>query len=85
MLLIIIFKGNLTFDIFISAVKRLIVINRIQNKSLCLHNICLCTVIFICDIIYMNINTSNIFFTVVQNICCMCFFIYTHNKYTQYD
>ncbi len=26
-----------------SAVKRLIVINRIQNKS-CLHNICVCTV-----------------------------------------
>ncbi len=27
-----------------SAVKRLIVINRIQNKSFCLHNICVCTV-----------------------------------------
>ncbi len=25
---------------FISAVKRLITINRIQNKSFCLHNIC---------------------------------------------
>ncbi len=27
-----------------SAVKRLITINRIQNKSFCLHNICVCTV-----------------------------------------
>ncbi len=27
-----------------SAVKRLIVINHIQNKSFCLHNICVCTV-----------------------------------------
>ncbi len=27
----------------ISAVKRLIAINRIQNKSFCLHNICMCT------------------------------------------
>ncbi len=30
--------------IYISAVKWLIVINRIQNKSFCLHNICVCTV-----------------------------------------
>ncbi len=28
--------------IIFSAVKRLIVINRIQNKSFCLHNICVC-------------------------------------------
>ncbi len=30
--------------IFISAVKWLIAINRIKNKSVCLHNICVCTV-----------------------------------------
>ncbi len=27
-----------------TAVKRLIAINHIQNKSFCLHNICMCTV-----------------------------------------
>ncbi len=26
--------------IYITAVKRLIMINRIQNKSFCLHNVC---------------------------------------------
>ncbi len=36
-----------------SAVKRLIAINRIQNKSFCLHNICVCTV----DIYYAYIKT----------------------------
>ncbi len=30
--------------LYISAVKQLIAINRIQNKSFCLHNICVCTV-----------------------------------------
>ncbi len=30
--------------VYISAVKRLIMINRIQNKSFCLHNKCVCTV-----------------------------------------
>ncbi len=29
---------------YIRVVKRLIAINRIQNKSLCLHNTCVCTV-----------------------------------------
>ncbi len=27
-----------------SGIKRLIVINRIQNKKICLHNICVCVV-----------------------------------------
>ncbi len=31
-------------SVIISAVKRLITINRIQNKSVCLHYICMCTV-----------------------------------------
>jgi len=35
---------NTTIYTYIRAVNRLIVINRIQNKSLCLHNICGCTV-----------------------------------------
>ncbi len=30
--------------IYISAVKRLIAINRIQNKRFCLHNVCECAV-----------------------------------------
>jgi len=33
------FISNLDFSLLIRAVKRLIAINRIQNKSLCLHNI----------------------------------------------
>ncbi len=33
-----------TFYIYISAAKWLIVINLIQNKSFCLHNIYVCTV-----------------------------------------
>ncbi len=37
----------------VSAVKQLITINRIQNKSFCLHNICVCTVY----IYYVYINT----------------------------
>ncbi len=54
----------------ISAVKRLIVINRIQNKSFCLHNICVCVVyiyyVYINTHIYSNtqqytIHTINIF------------------------
>ncbi len=57
------FEFNLGFNLFlfyyiliyiyISAVKRLIVINRIQNKSFCLHNIWVCTV----HIYYANTNT----------------------------
>ncbi len=40
--------------VFSSVVKRLIAINRIQNKSFCLHNICVCTVY----IYYVYINTN---------------------------
>ncbi len=38
----------ITEFIYFSAFKRLIAINRIQNKSFCLHNICLCTVYLLC-------------------------------------
>ncbi len=31
-------------NINITAGQQLIVINRIQNKSFCLHNICVCTI-----------------------------------------
>jgi len=37
-------QDNIHFYVRIGAVKQLIAINRIQNKSLCLHNICACTV-----------------------------------------
>ncbi len=33
-----------SFSVITSAVKRLIAINRIQNKSVCLHNRCVYTV-----------------------------------------
>ncbi len=37
-------QGHILYYIIFSAVKRLITINRIKNKSFCLHNICMCTV-----------------------------------------
>ncbi len=40
--------------IIISTVKELIAINHIQNKSFCLHSICLCNVY----IYYVHINTQ---------------------------
>ncbi len=39
----------------ISAVKQLIAINHIQNKSFCLHNICVCAVYIY--YVYMNTHT----------------------------
>ncbi len=67
-------------------------INRIQNKRFCLHNIYLCTV-------YINIHTHiqyifNIFLynmskyehlnVNIFNIYCMCVYLYMHNTYAQY-
>jgi len=45
-IIVLFFKENILMDICerTRAVKRLIAINHIQNKSLCLHNICRCTV-----------------------------------------
>ncbi len=45
---------------YFSAVKWLIVINRIQNKSFCLHNICVCTVFIY--YVYINTYTRSIYF-----------------------
>ncbi len=42
------------------AVKRLIEINRIQNKSFCLHNICVCSVYIY--YVYINPHTYSIYF-----------------------
>ncbi len=47
-----------------SAVKPLNVINHIQNKSFCLHNICVCTVY----IYYVYVNTH----TSVSVVTCIC-------------
>ncbi len=59
-----------------SAVKRLIAINRIQNKSFCLHNICLCTVS-----IYVYINTHTyIIYSILKIFTCiyMSIFIFIY-------
>ncbi len=69
----------------ISAVKRLITINHIQNKSFCLHNICVCTVYIY--YVYANTHTCNIYF---ENIykdlhvyisIVIIYIIYTYIKY----
>ncbi len=45
-----------------SAVKRLIAINHIQNKSFCLHNICVCILcIFIMYTVYKYTHIQHIF------------------------
>ncbi len=43
-----------------SGAKRLIQINRIQNKSFCLHNICVCAVYIY--YVYINTHTYSIYF-----------------------
>ncbi len=50
-----------------SAVKWFIAINRIQNKSFCLHNICVCTVY----IYYVYINTNTTMYIFKKNILCL--------------
>ncbi len=57
--------------IYINAVKRLIVINRIQNKSFCLHSICVCMCIFI---MYIQIHTHACIFQ--KKICLYIKYIY---------
>ncbi len=49
--------------IYISAVKRLIVINHIQNKSFCLHNV---------YISYVYINTNTCMYIFKKNMLCLC-------------
>ncbi len=53
--------------IYITAVKRLIVINHIHNKSFCLHNICVCTVY----IYYVHINTRTCMYIFQKNMLCL--------------
>ncbi len=66
--------------IYSSAVKWLIVINRIQNKSFCLHNICVCTVYIYYA--YINTHTYSIYF---ENIYMyLHVYIYIHILYIIY-
>ncbi len=58
--------------IYFSAVKRLIVINRIQNKSFGLHNICMCTVY----IYYVYINTNTCMYIFKKIWCLYIKYIY---------
>ncbi len=48
------------YYIIFSAVKWLFAINRIQNKSFCLHNICVYTVYIY--YVYLNAHTYSIYF-----------------------
>ncbi len=62
--------------IYISAVKQLTAINRIQNKNNCLHNICMCSVyIYVC----INIHTYSIYFGNIYMYIHLYFYII--NKY----
>ncbi len=55
------------FYIYTSAVKRLIAINLIQNKSFCLHNTCVYTVY----IYYVYINTHINMYIFKKNMLCL--------------
>ncbi len=52
-----------------SAVKRLIMINSVQNKSFCFQNICMCTVYIYHE--YMNTNTQHFFWKYLHEIKCI--------------
>ncbi len=69
--------AGLTYYYSTSAVKRLIAINRIQNKSFCLHNIC---VYLLCLYKYTFIYLRKISYVCI----CMSVYLYRHNKDTQY-
>ncbi len=66
---------SVSYCIYISAVKRLIAINYIQNKSFCLHytRFCVCTVYIYILLIYINTHTcmyifKNFFYVYILNI-----------------
>ncbi len=61
-----VFKNIVFCNVQISAVKQLIAIKRIQNKSFCLHNICVCTVY-----IYLYINTNTCMNIFKKNMLCL--------------
>ncbi len=67
--------------IYFSAVRRLIVINHIQNKSFCLNNICVCSVYIY--YVYINIHTYSIYFENIYVFTCLYYIHinYMINKY----
>ncbi len=67
----------------ISAVKRLIAINRIQNKRFCLHNIYVCVYcVYLLCTVYINTHTYSIYFANIYMYLHV--YIYIHIKYTIY-
>ncbi len=70
-----------TVYIYFSAVRRLIVINHIQNKSFCLNNICVCSVYIY--YVYINIHTYSIYFENIYVFTCLYYIQinYMINKY----
>ncbi len=58
----------------VSAVKWLITINRIQNKSFCLHNICVCAEYIY--YVYVNTHTYSIYFENVYIYINIIYIIY---------
>ncbi len=67
-------------NIMISADKRLVAINRIQNKRICLHNIFVCIVYIY--YVYINTHTYSIYF---ENIYLYLHkYIYIHIIYIIY-
>ncbi len=66
--------------IYCSAGQRLIVINRIQNKSFCLYNICVCAVCIHC--VFKKTHTYSIYF---ENIYMyLHVYVYIHIIYIIY-
>ncbi len=59
-MLLIIIIYSLCLKVIYGAVKRLIMINRIQNKSFCLHNRCVCSVYIY--YVYINTHTYSMYF-----------------------
>ncbi len=75
-------KVCLIIEVIFSAVKQLIAINRIQNKSFCLHNIYACSVYIY--YVYINTHTYSIYFENIYmylHVCIYIHIIYINNKY----
>ncbi len=75
-------KVCLIIEVIFSAVKQLIAINRIQNKSFCLHNIYVCSVYIY--YVYINTHTYSIYFENIYmylHVCIYIHIIYINNKY----
>ncbi len=63
-----------------SVVKRLIAINRIQNKSFCLHNMCMCNVIIYYVYIYKYTHIQCIYFENIYMYIYLYYYILYYIK-----